>query len=97
MATTTSPPMIETHHLSKTFHARGRPAQAVRDGTLTVRAGTIFGFRGPNGAGKTTAKAYLQLQRQREDCARKQAGALISSRDLIALEDLQVRNLVRTR
>jgi IS605 OrfB family transposase len=45
-------------------------------------------------------RAYLHLQhlqRQREDFARKQASALISSHDLIALEDLQVRNLVRNR
>jgi putative transposase len=39
----------------------------------------------------------LHLQRQREDFARKQASALISSHDLIALEDLAVRNLVRNR
>jgi IS605 OrfB family transposase len=42
-------------------------------------------------------KAYLKLQRQREDFARKQANALVSSYDLIALEDLVVRNLVRNR
>jgi putative transposase len=42
-------------------------------------------------------RAYLTLQRQREDFARKQASALISSHDLIALEDLPVRNLVRNR
>ena len=35
--------------------------------------------------------------KQREDFARKTASALISSHDLIALEDLQVRNLVRNR
>jgi putative transposase len=42
-------------------------------------------------------RAYLHLQRQREDCARTQASALISAHDLMALEDVQVRNLVRTR
>jgi putative transposase len=42
-------------------------------------------------------RAHLTLQRQREDFARKQASALVSSHDLIALEDLQVRNLVRNR
>jgi putative transposase len=42
-------------------------------------------------------RAYLHLQRQREDFARKTASALISSHDLIALEDLKVRNLVRNR
>jgi len=42
-------------------------------------------------------RAHLTLQRQREDFARKQASALVSSHDLIALEGLQVRNLVRNR
>jgi putative transposase len=43
------------------------------------------------------AKTYLTLQRQREDFARKTASALISSHDLIALEELPVRNLLRNR
>ncbi|HEU4782687.1 MAG TPA: transposase [Ktedonobacterales bacterium] len=41
------------------------------------------------------AKAYLKVQRQREDFARKTARALVSSHDLIAHEALQIRNLVR--
>jgi putative transposase len=41
------------------------------------------------------ARRHLTVQRQREDFARKRANALVSSHDLIALEDLQVRNLVR--
>ena len=48
-------------------------------------------------AKQRVGRGYLQLQRQREDFARKTASALISSHDLIALEDLQVRNLVRNR
>jgi putative transposase len=48
-------------------------------------------------ARQALAKTYLKLQRQREDFARKQASALVLSRDLIALEDLQARNLVRNR
>jgi putative transposase len=48
-------------------------------------------------AKQRVGRAYLHLQRQREDFARKQASALISSHDLIALEDLKVRNLVRNR
>ncbi len=46
-------------------------------------------------ARKALAKGYLKVQRQREDFARKQANALISSSDLIAYEDLQIRNLVK--
>jgi putative transposase len=39
----------------------------------------------------------LTLQRQREDCARKPASALVSSHGMIALEDLQIRNLSKNR
>ena len=43
------------------------------------------------------AKGYLNVQRQREDFARKQANALVSSHDLIAYEHLQIRTMVRNR
>jgi putative transposase len=43
------------------------------------------------------AKAYLKVQRQREDFARKTANALVSSHDLIAYEHLQIRNLVKNQ
>ncbi len=46
-------------------------------------------------ARKQLAKAYLKVQRQREDFARKTASTLVSSHDLIAYEDLQIRNMVR--
>jgi putative transposase len=48
-------------------------------------------------ARKQLAKQHLKVQRQREDFARKQANALVSSSDLIAYEDLQIRNMVRNR
>ncbi len=48
-------------------------------------------------ARKQLAKAYLKVQRQREDFARKTASALVTSHDLIAYEDLQIRNMVRNR
>ena len=43
------------------------------------------------------AKGYLKVQRQREDFARKQANALVTSHDLIAYEHLQIRNMVKNR
>src|SRR2546429_370942 len=46
-------------------------------------------------ARKQLAKGYLKVQRQREDFARKTASTLISSHDLIAYEDLKIRNMVR--
>lgn len=48
-------------------------------------------------ARKRLAKGYLKVHRQREDFARKQANALISSHDVIAYESLQIRNMVRNR
>ncbi|QBD83783.1 transposase [Ktedonosporobacter rubrisoli] len=46
-------------------------------------------------ARKTVAKAHLKVQRQREDFARKQANALVTSHDLIAFEDLHISNMGR--
>ena len=44
--------MIELQQLSKAYN-KGQ-VQAVRNLTLVVRKGELFGFLGPNGAGKTT-------------------------------------------
>ena len=46
-------------------------------------------------ARKRLAKKHLQVSRRRKDFAVKTARALILSHDLIAYEDLQVRNMVR--
>ncbi len=48
-------------------------------------------------AQRQLAKGSLKVQRQREDFARKQANALVSSRDLIAFEDLKIANLVKNK
>jgi putative transposase len=48
-------------------------------------------------ARKQLAKGYLKVQRQREDFARKTASTLVSSHDLIAYEQLQIRNMVKNR
>ncbi len=51
-------PAIETRSLRKIFGEK----VAVRDLTLTVEQGEVFGFLGPNGAGKTTSiKMLLNL------------------------------------
>jgi ABC-2 type transport system ATP-binding protein len=50
-----SEPVLETRALRKDFG----PKAAVRDLTLTVPRGEVFGFLGPNGAGKTTAVKLL--------------------------------------
>ncbi len=49
-------PIIETHNLSKTYRGNAR---AVRDVSLAVYAGELFGLFGPNGAGKSTIVRML--------------------------------------
>lgn len=48
-------PVIALDHLSKSYGN----VHAVQDLSLTIEAGTIFGFLGPNGAGKTTTIRML--------------------------------------
>jgi ABC-2 type transport system ATP-binding protein len=50
-----SEPVLEARALRKAFGSK----LAVRELTLTVRRGEIFGFLGPNGAGKTTSMKML--------------------------------------
>src|SRR3989441_1735406 len=46
---------VETHKLTKNFG----PTVAVRDLSLTVEPGEVYGYLGPNGAGKTTSLRML--------------------------------------
>ena len=46
---------IETNHLTRKFGGR----LAVEDLSLSIPAGSVFGFLGPNGAGKTTTVRML--------------------------------------
>ena len=55
----TKPPVLELANLSKTYGRRGRGVQAVRNVTLSVGAGEVYGFLGPNGAGKSTTIRML--------------------------------------
>ena len=47
--------VIDVHGLTKSFGSR----QVVRDLSMQVKRGTIFGFLGPNGSGKTTTIRML--------------------------------------
>ena len=52
--TTNGGPALELVNLSKTYGRRGGGVRAVRDVSLSVAAGEVYGFLGPNGAGKST-------------------------------------------
>ena len=47
--------VIDVHHLTKKFDDRA----VVRDLSMQVKRGTIYGFLGPNGSGKTTTIRML--------------------------------------
>jgi len=52
--------MIETKSLTKIFRIKNSPdVVAVKDLTISVAEGEVFGFLGPNGAGKTTSVRML--------------------------------------
>ena len=52
-------PVLELVNLSKTYGRRGGGVRAVRDVSLSVGAGEVYGFLGPNGAGKSTTIRML--------------------------------------
>src|ERR1700748_2842129 len=59
-ATTTNPPVLEVRGLTKRFGG----LTAVKNLSLDVRPGEIFGLIGPNGSGKSTAmKSIMGIER----------------------------------
>lgn len=53
--------MIELTHITKTFATDAGPVTAVKDVTLSIRAGEIFGIIGFSGAGKSTLVRCINL------------------------------------
>lgn len=50
---------IHIKKLSKEFYTKNGDVSAVRDLSLHIKNGSVFGFLGPNGAGKTTTMKML--------------------------------------
>jgi putative transposase len=58
---------------------------------------TVKGSKNRRKAVKRLGKAHLKVQRQRRDFAVKLARCVVKSNDFVALEDLQIRNMVKNR
>ena len=53
--------MIKLEHINKTFEIGGKTVQAVKDVSLKIRQGEIFGIIGFSGAGKSTLVRCINL------------------------------------
>jgi ABC-2 type transport system ATP-binding protein len=78
-------PVIDVHHLSKTFAAYGREVRAVRDVSFEVERGELFGLFGSNGAGKSTLVRMLSTL-----LAPTQGAATVDGCDIVH-DELRVR------
>jgi ABC-2 type transport system ATP-binding protein len=78
-------PVIDVHHLSKTFAAYGREVRAVRDVSFEVDRGELFGLFGSNGAGKSTLVRMLSTL-----LAPTQGTATVDGCDIVR-DELKVR------
>jgi ABC-2 type transport system ATP-binding protein len=75
---------IETEALTKTY---GRNVRGIRDVSLVVEEGEVFGFLGPNGAGKTTTIRTL-LGFLRPTSGRAEVFGLDTRRESVAVRSL---------
>jgi D-methionine transport system ATP-binding protein len=78
--------MIELAHISVHYGGRGRAVHAVRDVSLRVPAGSVFGIVGTSGAGKSSLLRTINL------LERPQAGQVrINGRDITPLRGAALR------
>lgn len=54
--------MITVEHLTKSFPGKAEPVLALRDVSIEVSAGALYGVVGPSGAGKSTLTRCVALQ-----------------------------------
>ena len=80
--------MIELKNVTKTFGAKGRDVHAVRDVSLQVQDGEIFGIIGFSGAGKSTLVRCINL------LERPTSGSvLIDGTDITKLPERELREV----
>ena len=78
--------MIEIKHLTKTFASAGHPVEALKDVSLSIEDGDIFGIIGMSGAGKSTLVRCINMLEH------PSAGTIeIDGCDLSRLSDSELR------
>lgn len=78
--------MIEIKHLTKTFASAGHPVEALKDVSLSIEDGDIFGIIGMSGAGKSTLVRCINM------LERPSAGTIeIDGCDLSRLSESELR------
>ncbi|MEG2053785.1 MAG: ATP-binding cassette domain-containing protein [Oscillospiraceae bacterium] len=81
--------MIEISHLTKTFQSSEQDVHALRDVSLSIDEGDIFGIIGMSGAGKSTLLRCLSMLETPTD------GSIAIDGQI--LEQLKGKNLIETR
>jgi len=77
-----APPLLRLDRVNKRFHLPdGTPFHAVRDVSLQVRAGDIFGLVGKSGAGKSTLLRTINLLERPDSGTVTVAGQALTSLD----------------
>ncbi|WP_396022424.1 methionine ABC transporter ATP-binding protein [Bombilactobacillus folatiphilus] len=79
-------PIIELKNISVTFQTKEQELQAVKDVSLSVKKGDVFGIMGYSGAGKSTLVRVINLLQ------RPTAGqVIVSGQDLLTYKPKQLR------
>lgn len=82
--------MIELKNLTKTFNTADGTVEALKDVTLTVNDGDIYGIIGMSGAGKSTLVRCINMLERPTD-----GKVLIDGTDMGALSQKQLRDMRR--
>lgn len=83
--------MIQLQNVSKTFAAKASEVHAVKDVTLTINDGEIFGIIGFSGAGKSTLVRCINLLERPN-----KGSVIVNGEDLMKLDDKSLR-AIRTK
>ena len=80
--------LIELKHLTKTFKGKTMTVDALRDISLSINQGDIYGIIGMSGAGKSTLVRCINF------LERPTSGSvIIDGKDLSSLSDRELRSL----